>query len=290
MSSAHQARMLADGRHAAELLEPRVEQLRRVSAIRRASRRASVIAVTSGKGGVGKSQIALNCSVVLAEQGLKVLLVDADLGLATLDVLLGVRPVADLGEVVAGSASIEDVLISCGPNLTLLPAAPGRYDTANVGAAERARIRGYVEEVAMGFDVVLVDTGAGIGATTIDFVGFADDALIVLTPDPVALRDAYATAKILYRRLGLERVYTVANLVSSVDEGEALAQSFREITSRFLPVSVMNLGVIPTCQLLRDSTFAGAPHLTRQPDSHASRALRACARALPVRPRRVLAC
>lgn len=238
------------------------------------------IAVTSGKGGVGKTQLAANIAVSLARRGLSVVLFDADLGLASLDLALGLSPEWDLRSVFEGDKRIEEILVEGPMGVTLLPACPGRYEMANLGPAERNAIANAVDEVARGFDVLVIDTGAGIGGNAVSFASAADDVLLVTTPDPTSVRDAYAMAKVLNRRSGLERIHLVANQVCSEAEGLELHGCLQAIVRRFLTLELDYLGCVPSDDSVRHAVVARVPFLLRTPDSLAARATDALVRRL----------
>ena len=232
--------------------------------------RAHVIAVTSGKGGVGKTQIAANIAVGLARKGQRVLLMDADLGLASLDLALGIAPEHNLLSVVTGERSLDEIL-TLGPcGVYLIPACPGRYDVANLDAGQRGRLWDLVEKVARDFDVLIIDTGAGIGSNAVGFASYADDVVLVTTPDPSALRDAYAMAKVLHRRAGLDRVHVVANQVSSEREGAEIHARMNAIVRRFLLLQLEYLGAVPRDGTVRECVALGEPFVLRSPSSLAA--------------------
>lgn len=230
------------------------------------------IAVTSGKGGVGKTQIAANLAVGLARLGQRVILLDADLGLASLDLALGVSPRWDLRSFLTGEKSIEDVLVEGPCGVQLLPACPGRYDMANMETKERTALTEAIQKISDGFDVLVIDTGAGIGSNAVSFSATAEEILLVTTPDPTALRDAYAMAKVLHRRSGVNRINLVANQVSSETEGLYLHERLRDIVDRFLTLDLVYLGAIPRDTSVRESVVSGEPYILRAPASPASRA------------------
>ncbi|MBI2896004.1 MAG: MinD/ParA family protein [Deltaproteobacteria bacterium] len=265
----------ADGLRAARGEGARVYRLHRAS-----SSPTRTIAVTSGKGGVGKTQIAANLAVGLAQKGLKVVLLDADLGLASLDLALGLKPQFDLRSVLDGEKNIDEILLEGPAGVHLVPACPGRYEMANLNGTERAALANAVDEVAKKFDVLVIDTGAGIGGNAVTFASAADDVLLVTTPDPTAVRDAYAMAKVLNRRSGLERIHLVSNQVASEAEGLELHSRLDAIVRRFLTLELGYLGCIPRDESVRQACAAGEPFVLRSPSSVAARATEGLVRRL----------
>ncbi|MBX7190568.1 MAG: MinD/ParA family protein [Sandaracinaceae bacterium] len=232
-----------------------------------------IITITSGKGGVGKTTITANLASVFARLGRKTLVVDADLGLAGLDIALGVTPRFDLGDVLDGHASLDDTLVTGAFGVTLLPAAHGRAELASLGTAARASLLQSVEEVAARFDVVLVDTGAGIGATVLDFAAIADDVVLVVTPDPVALRDAYAMAKILERRSGRRELHVLANQLTAGTDGLAVHRRLEALTDRFLDLELHYAGAVRYDVAIAESCAHGVPFVLSEPSSSSARVL-----------------
>jgi flagellar biosynthesis protein FlhG len=231
------------------------------------------IAVTSGKGGVGKTQISANIAVLFAQQGKRVLLLDADLGLASLDLVLGVRPRTDLLAVVRGERDIKDVLAAAPCGVQLLPACPGRYEMANLSTAEREKLLTVLQELAVSFDVLIIDTGAGIGANSVGFAALADEVLLVATPEPTSLRDAYAMAKVLHRRNGVEKIHLIANQVSDEANGAEVYENLRSVAQRFLSIELVYLGCVPRDESVMRAVARGEPCVLGSPRSRASRAL-----------------
>lgn len=231
-----------------------------------------VVAVTSGKGGVGKTQIAANLAVGLAMEGKRVMLLDADLGLASLDLALGLSPELSLLSVLRGDRTVREVLVHGPCGVSLIPACPGRYDMANLSAGQREHLWDLVQEAATEYDVLIIDTGAGIGSNAVGFASYAHDVLLVTTPDPTALRDAYAMAKVLHRRAGLDRIHVVANQVESERGGAELHERMRQIVSQFLTLELAYLGSVPLDPVVRESCTLGKPFVLRAPASLAARA------------------
>jgi len=235
--------------------------------------RPHVIAVTSGKGGVGKTQIAANVGVGLALLGRHVLLLDADLGLASLDLALGVHPQRTLLSVLTSECRVSDIVVPGPAGVDLVPACPGRYDVANLDAAQRARLWDLVEEAAVGYDALIIDTGAGIGSNAVGFASYADDVLLVTSPDPSSLRDAYAMAKVLHRRGGVDEVSVVANEVATERQGAEIYGRMNQVVRRFLTLELGYLGAVPGDDAVREAVALGHPFTLRKPDSRAAVAM-----------------
>jgi flagellar biosynthesis protein FlhG len=236
------------------------------------------IAITSGKGGVGKTQLSANLAVALARRGQRVLLLDADLGLASLDLVLGVQPTADLLAVVRGQCAIRDILVGGPAGVQLVPACPGRYEMANLASAERERLLMVLRDLASSFDVLIIDTGAGIGANSVGFATLADEIVLVATPEPTSLRDAYAMAKVLHRRCGVEHIDVVANQVSGEADGRDVFERLRGIARRFLTLELGYLGCVPRDESVLRAVAMGEPCVLGAPRSQAARAFEHLAR------------
>lgn len=260
----------ADGiRLARDSLAPQLRPLRNTIDTTRS------IAVTSGKGGVGKTQLSANLALALGKRGQKVLLLDADLGLASLDLALGIHPHADLLSVVRGERNIDDILVEAAHGVQLVPACPGRYEMANLGPAERERLRATIEDLARRFDVLIIDTGAGIGANPVGFASLANEVLLVTTPDPTSLRDAYAMAKVLNKRAGVDTIQLVANQVASEAGGLEVYERLLGISQRFLSLELRYLGCLPKDETVARAVASGNPYVIGAPHSKAARALEA---------------
>ncbi len=251
---------------------------------------AWTLAVTSGKGGVGKTQLAANLGVALAARGMQVLLLDADLGLASLDLAFGIAPEGDLRAVVRGDASVEEIVVRGPYGLGIIPACPGRYDMANLSPPERSLLIRAVHDAAEAYDVLLIDTGAGIGSNAVYFASSADEVLLVATSEPASIRDSYAMAKVLHRRSAVDRIKLVANQVRSTSEGAQLHMRMNNIVQRFLALDLELAGSIPWDREVEAGARAGRPHILRAPRSQASRAVTALAARLREQRRMEVAC
>jgi flagellar biosynthesis protein FlhG len=231
------------------------------------------IAVTSGKGGVGKTQLSANIAHVLARRGQRVLLLDADLGLASLDLALGVHPNRDLLSVIRGQCELREIVVEASEGLHLVPACPGRYEMANLESREREMLHGALRELASDYDVLLIDTGAGIGTNSVAFAALGSEILLVTTPDPTSLRDAYAMSKVLHRRIGVERIRVIANQVASEAGGIEVFERLLGITRRFLSLELDYLGCVPKDESVPRAVAQGHPYVIGAPRSAATRAV-----------------
>ncbi len=204
--------------------------------------RTRSIAVTSGKGGVGKTSVAANLAIAFARRGKKVLLVDGDLSLANVDLLLGVVPQKNLGDVVLGRASIDEVLLSTADGVRLLPAGSGVEELADLDDFRREKLLRELSRIEQGSEIIVLDTGSGIGRQTIHFARAADQIVVVTTPEPTAFSDAYATLKVLSRGRMRNRPGLLVNMTTTVEEGRETERRIRMVAERFLGLCPEYLG------------------------------------------------
>ena len=202
------------------------------------------IAVTSGKGGVGKTTLALILAASLAKLQKKVLLMDADLGLANVHILLGIAPRFNISHVVSGECGIDDIMVEAAPGVFLAPGASGLEQLANLDAGRLERLRMDFMGLEERYDYLLMDTGAGIGSTVTGFARCADMALLVMTPDPSSLADAYAMVKVLYEK-GSGNIAVVVNTVSGEREGREAFDRLNTLVVRFLKKPVELYAILP---------------------------------------------
>ncbi|HVP38754.1 MAG TPA: MinD/ParA family protein [Candidatus Saccharimonadales bacterium] len=230
-------------RRAAEQRPNRLELDRlRPAALRRIPRRT--LAVASGKGGVGKSNIAANLAIALAQRGKQVLLVDGDLGLANVDLLLGLSPRTTLKDVVQGRLALEDVVLDGPLGLRVLPASSGVEELANLDDFRREKLVRSIQELDEQLDFVLVDTGSGIGRNVTSLALAADEVMVVTTPEPPSFSDAYALIKVLARRPLQAPPRLVVNMVSGYDEWQEVAARIALVSRRFLGLELTQWGYV----------------------------------------------
>jgi flagellar biosynthesis protein FlhG len=210
-----------------------------------------VIAVTGGKGGVGKSNVSINLSVCLASMGRRVALLDADLGLANIDVLLGLRPTHNLENVLAGECSLNEIMLTGPAGIRIIPASSGTQRMTTLGALEHAGLIHAFSELSEQLDVLIIDTAAGISDSVISFVRAAQEVLVVVCDEPSSITDAYALIKILNKDYGVDRFRVVANMTRTTQEGRNLYNKLTQVADRFLDVTLQYVGSIPFDESVR---------------------------------------
>ena len=204
-----------------------------------------VIAVTGGKGGVGKSNVSINLSVCLAQMGRRVALLDADLGLANIDILLGLTPKRNLEDVLAGECSLLDIMLTGPGGIRIIPASSGTQKMTMLGSMEHAGLIHAFSEISNQIDVLVIDTAAGISESVVSFVRAAQEVLVVVCDEPSSITDAYALIKLLNKEYGVDRFRVLANMTRSTQEGRNLYNKLTQVAERFLDVSLQYVGNIP---------------------------------------------
>ncbi|CFX65990.1 ATP binding protein MinD [Syntrophomonas zehnderi OL-4] len=203
-----------------------------------------VIVVSSGKGGVGKSTLALNLSLSLSILGKNVILLDADLGMANIDIMLGLVPQYNLYHIIKGNKTLKDIIVNGPAGLRIIPGGSGLDELANLNDEELNRILVEMGKLDGECDFMIVDTGAGISNNVIRFLLAADDVIILTTPEPTSLTDAYGTVKSIARNGFNGSVFLVVNRVSKETEGVLVAQKFKLVGEKFLDLDIKILGHI----------------------------------------------
>ena len=240
---------------------------------RPAEGRARVFAFTGGKGGVGKTSIAVNTGVALASAGFRVVLLDADLGLANVDVMLGLTPRYNLGHVVRGDLELDDILVEGPGGLGVLPGSSGSQELTELSEAERWRLLGALEGLEERFDVAIVDTPAGISDNVLYFASGVQDVIVVVTSEPTSLTDAYATIKVMSRKAGVRRFELLVNQVESEDEAREIHRRLTVVTDRFLDVELRYAGAVPPDHNLVRGIMEQVPVVLGMSQSPAARAI-----------------
>jgi len=212
-----------------------------------------VLSITSGKGGVGKTAVVSNVAVSLAKQGKKVLVIDADLGLANIDVVLGISPEYNLNHFFNGERTLEEVMVEGPYGLKILPAGSGVQQYTRLDGQLKMRLIDSLDALEEHFDVVLIDTEAGISDNVTYFNVAAQDILVVTTPEPTAITDAYALMKLLSTQYHQKRFLLAVNSVQGLDEGLDVFEKLTMVSGRYLDIFLDYLGCIPFDKKMHES-------------------------------------
>ncbi len=252
-------------------------------------RPVQVIAVTGGKGGTGKTNIAVNLSLALAANGYRTLLLDADLGMANVDVLLGLEAHSTLLDVLNGACQLEDIILDGTDNLLVIPAASGLRQLANLGINECAGLVRAFSDLKVPVDTLVIDTATGISEAVTSFCSAATEILVVVCNEPASLRDSAAQIKMLSSEYGVSRFRVLASMVKSAGEGNEVFKSIQDLTSSDHNIICSYAGFIPFDKHLRKAVSRHQAVVDVFPRSRASMALKNLARQVIAWPRPDLA-
>jgi len=244
------------------------------------TRRTRTIAVTGGKGGVGNSNVAVNVALELASAGWSVSLLDADLALANADVLLGINPHYHLGHVLAGDRRLDEIIVEAENGMRLIPGGSGVEELANLSKAQQQRFIAELTAMEEDVDFMIIDTAAGIGHNVTSVMTAASDVIVVTTPDPTAVVDAYATIKVLHKICPTKPIWIVVNDVVGIGDAEQVFGQLQAAAKRFLQHRLEHIGTIPRDSELAEAVRQQVPVVEYAPDTPASRSLRLIARQL----------
>lgn len=246
----------------------------------KAVKKARCIAVTGGKGGVGKTNFSVNIALELGALGNRVALLDADFGLANADLLCGVSPKYHLGHVITGNKELEEIAVEVGDNVRLIPGGSGIEELANVSFVKNPALLAKLRKFEESTDFMVIDTAAGIAENVSSVLLAASEIVVVTTPEPTAVVDAYATIKVIVRHSPAKRIALVVNNVIGVGEAEQVFHQLNTATNRFLQHKIEFLGTIPHDLLVSEAVCDQVPIVKHSPDTPASRAFRLIARQL----------
>lgn len=238
----------------------------------RPAKPVQVIAITSGKGGVGKTSVSVNLATAMAQAGKQTMLLDGDLGLANVDVMLGLQPTCNLANVLEGQCTLEDTILQGPAGLMVIPASSGKKNMAELTRAENAGLIRAFSELSRPLDVLFVDTAAGIADSVISFTQAAQEVIVVICNDPSSLTDAYALIKVLSRDHGVERVQVLANMVQNLTEAKEIHESLRRVAERFLDVTLNFMGFVPHDEWLKRAVRRQQPVVQAYPNSASAQA------------------
>ncbi len=248
-----------------------------VSRAPQAAGRARVITVTSGKGGVGKSSIAVNLAIALSRLGNRVVILDADFGLANVEVMMGVRPQYNLADLMFRGRSLADIITTGPENIGFISGGSGIQEMTNLTREQLINLSGRLVELDAMSDIIIVDTGAGISDAVMEFVMASSEILLVATPEPTSITDAYALLKTLNKKKEFVKEHSVikliANRVSGEEEGSELYDKLNVVVDKFLDISLQYLGSVPQDQNLIKAVMMQKPFSIAFPGCPASKAV-----------------
>lgn len=233
-----------------------------------------VIAVASGKGGVGKTNLSVNLSLALTSSGKKVLLLDADLGLANVDLLLGLRAEYNLSHVISGERSLEEIIVDGPEGLKIIPASSGTQMMSELTPAQHAGVIRAFSEINLPVDMLVIDTAAGISDSVISFTRASHEVIVVVCNEPTSLTDAYALIKILSEEHGVRRFNILANMVRTPNEASSLFAKLTRVTDHYLDVTLSFLGAVPYDEYLVKAVKRQKAVLQAYPQSQSAMAFR----------------
>jgi flagellar biosynthesis protein FlhG len=225
------------------------------------------VCISSGKGGVGKTAVSVNLALTLAMQGAKVLLVDGDLGLANVDVILGLTVKKTIRDVLDEELDPSDATVKVRDNFYVLPASSGVPEMVRMSPDDQAMLRELIRRISAGYDYVIIDSSAGIGPVVTWFNSMADVSVVVMTPDPASITDAYALMKVLATQHDIGKFYLIVNMVRSVGEAKRVADGISNVTSRFLNLKPELLGSITATTNMSRAVIEQVPFVELYPDS-----------------------
>lgn len=238
-----------------------------------------VVAVTSGKGGVGKTFVSANLAAALSKRGLRVLVLDADLGLANLDVVLNLYPKVTLHDVFSGKAKLEEAIVRAPGGFSVLLAGSGMVEYSRLTPEVRSEFLRIMGGLVPHYDIVLLDTGAGISDVVLFAVSLASEVIVVATPEPTSLTDAYATIKVLVGQQKRQTVRMVINQTARLGDGRAITVQLQQVLDRFVttepgrPIKLMHLGDIPADPAVRQAIMRRQLLIQSTPGSPAAMAI-----------------
>ena len=235
-----------------------------------AERAVRVTSVTSGKGGVGKTNVVANLAIALAQRGKRVMILDADLGLANIDIVLGLKPIYTIKHVLRGERSLAEVMITGPHGVRILPASSGVEELTRLTESEKIALLSELESADLDVDILLLDTSAGISSNVMYFNCASQEILVVATPEPTSITDAYALMKVLSKRYDEKQFRLLVNAVKDVREAKVVYAKLSEVCERFLNVSLDYVGFVPRDPLLQEAVQQQRPLMDFAPESPAA--------------------
>ncbi|MFQ5328618.1 MAG: MinD/ParA family protein [Thermodesulfobacteriota bacterium] len=243
-----------------------------------------VISISSGKGGVGKSHVVVNLALALSGMGRRVLVWDADLGLANIDILTGINPQYNLMHFLSGERTIEEVLVSYKDSFDLIPAGSGIDELTQLNLDQKILLVENMERIASHYDYILIDTGAGISSNVLYFNLCAGEIVLVVVPEPTSLTDGYALIKVLHKKEKIKTFWLLPNSVKDEAEGKQIFERMSGVCKQYLNIEPTSCGAILYDKTLTTASREQTPQMERAPDSRLSRSIRKLAEHLDNHP------
>jgi flagellar biosynthesis protein FlhG len=237
------------------------------------ARQPRIITISSGKGGVGKTNIAINLAIAFSQIGKKVIVMDADLGLANVNVILGIIPKYNLYHVLKKQKKLREIIVDTEYGIQIIAGASGFYQLASLEEEERSGFVDNLKDLAYA-DIILIDTGAGVSQNVLTFLKGADDAIIVTTPEPTAITDAYGIIKSISTEVNGPTIRLVVNRVNTIMEGKKVSDRVINIAGQFLNIKVNNLGFVFEDSVVQRAVVKQDPFMKSAPNSKASQSIR----------------
>lgn len=228
-----------------------------------------IFTIASGKGGVGKTNLVVSLAISLQKQGVNVLIIDADLGLANVDILMGVTPSATLYDVMFKGKRLEDIMIEGPEGIKIIPGGSGILELSKLDILAKRSFITQFKEIS-GFDVILIDTGAGISMNQLSFITFSDEVILVATPEPTSITDVYSVVKIISSLSLRRKIKIVVNRVGNEEDGHRTFEKLNSTTKRFLGIDLEYLGFIYDDKRVHTSVMEQVPFIIQYPKCLAS--------------------
>ena len=240
--------------------------------------RPKVIAITSGKGGVGKTNVVVNLAVTCQRLGRKVLIFDADLGLANIDIIFGLNPKHNIEEIINGEKELSEIILRGPEGVAIIPAGSGVQDLTQLSEGQKMHLLNEFDGLNNMFDLLLVDTAAGISSNVMYFNLAAEERIVVVTPEPTSITDAYALIKVMFHQHGIKNFFLLLNMVPDENAAKSVYRHLSTVVAQFMGgISLDYVGYIPTDNHLRESVTRREPVVCCYPDAASSQGFKALA-------------